>query len=51
MDIGQLELRPHREFFDQELKIVIARERNDFPIGIGGAPREASSPTGRPVRR
>ena len=40
MDVGQLELRADREFFDQELEIVIARERDDLPIGIGGAHAE-----------
>ena len=40
MDVGQFELRADREFLDQELKIIVARERDDFAGRIGGAHAE-----------
>ena len=40
VDIGQFELRPDRKLLDQELKIIVARERDDLARGIGGAHAE-----------
>src|SRR5262249_39821423 len=31
VDVGQLELRPHRQLLDHELEIVVPRERDDAP--------------------
>ena len=50
VDVGQLELRADREFLDQELEIVVARERDDLAIRIGGANAERGGqrPSQRP---
>ena len=37
MDVGQLELGAYRELLDQELEIIIARQRDDLARRIGGA--------------
>ena len=40
VDVGQLELRADRELLDQELEIIIARQRDDLARRIGGAHAE-----------
>ena len=40
MDVGQLVLRADRQFLDHELEIVVARQRDDVAIRIGGAHAE-----------
>ena len=49
VDIGQLELRADGELLDQELEIVVAGERDDFAMRIGGAHAECGRQ--RPAER
>src|SRR5215218_4052523 len=42
MDVGQLELSANRQLFDHELEVVIAGERDNYGVGIGGAHPERS---------
>ena len=35
MDIRQLELRAHGHFFDHELEVVVARQRDDLARRVG----------------
>ena len=37
VDVGQLELRADRELLDQELEVVIARQRDDLAIRASAA--------------
>ena len=49
MQIGQLVLRADGELFDHELKVVIARERDDLAMGVGCA--HAKRGRKRPAQR
>ena len=40
MQIGQLVLRADGQLLDHELEVVVARQRDDRPVGIGGADAE-----------
>ena len=49
VDVGQLELRADRELLDQELEVVVARQRDDLAGRIGGAHAERGGQ--RPAER
>ena len=36
MDVGQVELRPDREFLDEELEVVVSRQPHHGGVGVGG---------------
>jgi hypothetical protein len=42
VDVGQLVLCAHRQFLDHELEVIVARQRHDGAVGIGGANASAA---------
>ena len=36
MNVGQVELRPDREFLDEELEVVVSRQPHHGGVGVGG---------------
>ncbi len=50
VDVGQLELRTHRQLFDHELEVIVARQRHDLAarVGLDHPQRGRNGPAQRP---